>query len=107
MPPPDPDHWLERYGLGGLDRRLGVELSLGQSKRFGLLLGEVLRPSVLLLDEPYVGLDDSAHALVPQLTDVVSERDGIVFMASHVGPDGLAGWRSLHLDRREPVCEQA
>lgn len=109
LPLPDPGYWLERYGLGAHHQRYGGELSLGQAKRFGLLLAELLVPTALLLDEPYVGLDAEAQPLVQLVTGTVIDRGGVVMMASHVSPVDPNLWQLVEFnpsgsdrDRAEP-----
>lgn len=59
------DHWIERLGLTGRRDDAVEELSLGNQQRVQLAAALVHDPEVLVLDEPFSGLD-------PLATDVMS-----------------------------------
>ncbi len=81
-------HWraawdaLDRVRLADLRKRPVGELSGGQRQRVLVARALVLQPSVLLLDEPFTGLDMPAQETLTDLfTDIARER--AVLMATH------------------------
>lgn len=89
----------------GLDEHAS-RLSVGQQSRVALLRVLLVRPRVLLLDEPDAALDaDSASALSAMLS-AFAARGGTVLRARHRPDDGLASRRYVVRDgtlREEPV----
>jgi tungstate transport system ATP-binding protein len=51
------EYWLERLGLAHLSGQTAHKLSAGEAQRVALLRGLLIRPDVLLLDEPTANLD--------------------------------------------------
>jgi ABC-2 type transport system ATP-binding protein len=67
------DRWLRRLGLAERARDRIQDLSHGNQQRVQLAAALVHEPELLLLDEPFTGLDPVGVALV---TDVLRERAG-------------------------------
>lgn len=65
------DHWTERVGLGGRRGDEVQKLSLGNQQRVQLCAALAHDPDVLVLDEPFSGLDPTA---VDTMSEVLRER---------------------------------
>ncbi|MEY3038503.1 MAG: hypothetical protein RL143_1070, partial [Pseudomonadota bacterium] len=68
---------IRRVGLSGLEQRYPHQLSGGQQQRVALARAIAPKPSILLLDEPFSGLDASLREeLVPEIAQLL-KREGI------------------------------
>ncbi|MFF2806097.1 ATP-binding cassette domain-containing protein [Streptomyces sp. NPDC058000] len=90
---------LERFGAGQWADHLVRELSLGTRKKVGLVAATLHAPRLVLLDEPFNGLD---HAAVDALTALLAEwkQEGRTVLAvshDHHGFDDLVD-RRMRLD---------
>jgi spermidine/putrescine transport system ATP-binding protein len=82
---------LEQVALTGLDRRRAHELSGGQRQRVALARALVLRPKVLLLDEPLSALDKKLRGQMQVELRSLQRQVGITFvLVTHDQYEALA-----------------
>ncbi|RKF25059.1 ATP-binding cassette domain-containing protein [Micromonospora globbae] len=79
------DTWVERLGLARFRGVRLPELSKGTAQKVGLAQAMLRRPGLLVLDEPWEGLDATARELVPELVDEVLTAGGSVLVSDHRG----------------------
>jgi heme exporter protein A len=91
---------LERVGLGARRDDLVRALSRGMQQRLAVARAILHCPQVLLLDEPFTGLDLQAVQVLTDLLKELVEEDCAVLMATHSLEHGLA------LGRRVVVLKQ-
>jgi tungstate transport system ATP-binding protein len=76
--------WLERFGVAALGGRRASTLSGGQAQRVALTRALVLEPDLLLLDEPFSGLDaPSRAALIPDLAAILRAERVTTVLVTH------------------------
>src|SRR3954454_7591820 len=83
--------WLRRVGLDGLEDRYPGRLSGGQRKRVALAQVLVLKPQLLLLDEPFSALDAIVrHRMYQDVLALVEEQGIAVLLVTHDLEEALA-----------------
>ncbi|MER7418095.1 ABC transporter ATP-binding protein [Micromonospora peucetia] len=88
------DHWTSRLGLSGFRQVRLPELSKGTAQKVGLAQAVLRPPGLLVLDEPWEGLDAATRDLVPAVIDEVTAAGGSVLVSDHRGEIGrLSGAR--------------
>ncbi len=89
LPPGDPrlaglPDMLERVGLTSAAGAYPEHISLGMQRRAALARGFITEPDILLMDEPFVSLDDpTALGLRELLIDLWSRRPTTVLFITH------------------------
>jgi putative ABC transport system ATP-binding protein len=86
LPPDRPaiERALEALQIGTLARRRPSQLSGGQAQRVALARAVLLRPRVILVDEPTASLDDDASAMALGLLRQSAARlDATLVIATH------------------------
>jgi len=80
----DPQALLERVNLAAAGDRRASAYSTGMSKRLALAMALTGQPDLLILDEPFAGLDPTAVRTVRRLITEEAERGATVVVSSHV-----------------------
>ncbi|CAN5714383.1 ABC transporter ATP-binding protein [soil metagenome] len=77
------DELAERLGLGGRADDLPARFSRGLRQKTSILLGLVRPASLVLIDEPFVGLDARGRAAMVELVAELHADGAAVVLATH------------------------
>ena len=83
------DTLLDLVGLDSRRHSLAATLSRGMRQRLSVARSVIHEPAIMLLDEPYTGLDQQAARMLPDLLRSVSPRARTVVMTTHNLEQGL------------------
>jgi len=75
---------LERIGLGGTEKKRCEELSKGMLQKVQFLAAIVHQPDLLILDEPFSGLDPVSSRLLRDLVLEEHRRGATILLSTHV-----------------------
>jgi ABC-2 type transport system ATP-binding protein len=77
---------LERVGLAGVERKRCEELSKGMLQKVQFLAAIIHQPDLLILDEPFSGLDPISMRLLRDLILEEHHRGATILFSTHVMP---------------------
>src|SRR5436190_18998730 len=75
---------LESVGLGGTQRKRCEELSKGMSQKVQFVAATIHKPDLLILDEPFSGLDPVSSRLLRELVMAEHRRGATILFSTHV-----------------------
>ena len=118
------DSWLGEMGLQDVRKVYANRLSLGMARRVALARAFITHPRVLLMDEPFVSLDEPTAVRLQQLLlntldahpaavvfvthslrEAITLADEIVFLSK--SPTSITRKAAIELDRDDRRSEQA
>jgi ABC-2 type transport system ATP-binding protein len=77
-------NWLERFGLANVAGKVLRQFSKGMAQRTALAHAMVVRPRLLILDEPLSGLDPIGRRDVVDILEEYKAAGGTLLFTSHV-----------------------
>jgi ABC-2 type transport system ATP-binding protein len=77
------EDWLDRLALPGVMKRRCEELSKGQQQKIQILSSIIHAPDLLILDEPFSGLDPINGRLVTELIRSEQARGATIIFSTH------------------------
>ena len=86
--------WLEKLGLGGWHKKKANELSKGMQQKVQFIQTLLHDPEILILDEPFSGLDPINVVLVKDFLTAFKKQGKTVVFSTHV------------LEQAERLCER-
>ncbi|WGI23419.1 ABC transporter ATP-binding protein [Amylibacter sp. IMCC11727] len=98
---------LERVDLQGYDRKYPHELSGGEQQRVALARAVAPRPRVLLMDEPFSGLDDRLRDEVRDRTlELLKDEGTAVLLVTHEPQEAMRMADQIALMRDGRIVQQ-
>ncbi|MCA9294348.1 MAG: ATP-binding cassette domain-containing protein [Phycisphaerales bacterium] len=88
------DEWLEKVELPGVQKKKCEELSKGMQQKVQFLAAIIHDPELVILDEPFSGLDPVNARLLRRLIDELHAQGKTIIFSTHV------------LHSAEQVCER-
>jgi ABC-2 type transport system ATP-binding protein len=76
-------YWLERFGLKRDGYRKIEELSKGNQQKVQLILSILHRPELLILDEPFSGLDPVNQILLKDILQELRQQNTAIIFSTH------------------------
>jgi len=82
-PGPETDIWLTRMNLADYGGKKVQDLSKGMSRRLQFIMAIIHRPEILILDEPFYGLDPINKKLIKDILLELNRQGMTIIMSTH------------------------
>ena len=76
--------WLDRVGLADVEGKRCEELSKGMQQKVQFLAAIIHKPDLIILDEPFSGLDPVNQRLMRELVREEHERGATILFSTHI-----------------------
>jgi ABC-2 type transport system ATP-binding protein len=76
-------YWLERFGMSEVKNRRVLELSKGNQQKIQIIATLVSDPDILMLDEPFTGLDPVNVRLITGIIQELAVRGKTILLSTH------------------------
>jgi ABC-2 type transport system ATP-binding protein len=76
-------HWLDRFGLKDSAHRKVEELSKGNQQKVQLIISILHKPQLLILDEPFSGLDPVNQILLKDILMELRQQNVAIVFSTH------------------------
>lgn len=80
------DRWLERFGILEYKKSMLESLSKGNQQKIQLIASLVHNPQIIILDEPFSGLDPVNMQMVMELLHELRDEGKCILVSSHQLP---------------------
>lgn len=74
------DHLLQRFGIEKLRHSLAITLSGGEKRRLAIARSLCSNPKILMLDEPFAGVDPLAVEDIQRIVKELRDQDGLAIL---------------------------
>ncbi len=95
--------WIEQVGLGGHENKYPHQLSGGQQQRVAIARSLILKPRIILMDEPFSALDEPTRLEMQKLlVNLWQEIAATVFIVTHSLVEAVYFGDRVWVFRRNP-----
>lgn len=77
------DYWIDRFDIGQYQNKLAGDLSKGNQQKVQLVATLLHNPELIILDEPFSGLDPVNTNLLTEVILEEKEKGKVIIMSSH------------------------